>query len=52
LVTLYDEHVRPLARKAFDEERRRERIPRFQWPLLGAFALFILDLCLTDRVRR
>lgn len=52
LVAVYDDEIAPLVRKAFEETRRSERIPRFQWPLLGVLALWILDLCLTDRIRR
>jgi Ca-activated chloride channel family protein len=49
LADLYDRRIEPLARAAFADEERRERPNRFQWPLLAAFLLWILDLCLTDR---
>jgi len=51
LVDLYEKRVVPMARKAFEDERRRERKNRFQWPLLIAFLLWILELGLTDRRR-
>jgi Ca-activated chloride channel family protein len=52
LVALYDETIAPMARRAFEAEERRERANRFRWPLLAAFGLWILDLCLTERLRR
>ncbi|MCE9634655.1 MAG: VWA domain-containing protein [Planctomycetes bacterium] len=55
LTTLYDDRVLPMARQAFasaEREHGDERgVNRYQVPLLGAFLLFILDLCLTDRSR-
>jgi len=48
---LYESRVVPSTRKAADTEERRRRGSRFQAPLLAAFALWILDLCLTDRRR-
>jgi len=52
LVRLYEERILPIARKAFETEERRERPNRYQWPLLGAFLLWMLELSLTDRSRR
>jgi Ca-activated chloride channel family protein len=52
LVRLYEDRILPMARKSFDAEGRRERKNRFQWPLLAALGLWILELCLTDRRRR
>lgn len=51
LIDLYDEHIRPIAQRAFESDTRRERKNRFQWPLLAAFLLWIVELCLTDRRR-
>jgi Ca-activated chloride channel family protein len=52
LASLYDRRIEPLAREAFADEERRERPNRFQWPLMAAFLVWILDLCLTDRRKR
>ncbi|MHC4959567.1 MAG: vWA domain-containing protein, partial [Planctomycetota bacterium] len=49
LVALYERRVRPAARKAFLSDEKRSRENRFQWPLLGAFLLWILDLCVGER---
>jgi Ca-activated chloride channel family protein len=49
LVELYETRVLPMARKTFEERRRRELPNRYQWALAAAFALWILELCLTDR---
>jgi Ca-activated chloride channel family protein len=51
LPALYEERIRPMARKAFLAEERRARENRFQWPLFLAFLLWILDLCVGDRRR-
>ncbi len=51
LVELYRDHVRPAARKSSAAEPLRERENRFQWPLLAALVLWMLELCLTDRKR-
>jgi Ca-activated chloride channel family protein len=52
LADLHERRVVPLAREAFADEDRRERPNRFQWPLLAAFLVWILELCLTDRKPR
>jgi Ca-activated chloride channel family protein len=52
LTDLYERRVLPVAREAFADEERRERPNRFQWPLLAAFLLWILELCVTDRTPR
>jgi Ca-activated chloride channel family protein len=52
LLELYEKRILPMARKTFEAEERREKKNRFQWPLLAAFVLWILELCLTDRKRR
>ncbi len=52
LVDLYRTRILSMARKAFDEEVRAERAHRFQWPLLLAFAAWLLELALADRRRR
>ncbi|TAH34437.1 MAG: VWA domain-containing protein [Planctomycetota bacterium] len=51
LLDLYERRVLPMARASFEAQQRRERENRFQWPLLGAFLLWILELCWTDRRR-
>jgi Ca-activated chloride channel family protein len=51
LAGLYERRVRPAARKAFLSEEKRARENRFQWPLLGAFLLWILDLCVGESRR-
>jgi Ca-activated chloride channel family protein len=51
LATLYRTRILPMARKAFDAEQREEREPRFQWPLLVAVLLWLLELAITDRRR-
>jgi hypothetical protein len=45
LVGLYESRIEPMARKSFLAEERRARVNRFQWPLLAAFLLWILRLC-------
>lgn len=52
LADLYRTRILPMARKAFDAEVRAEREHRFQWPLLAALLLWLLELCLPDRRRR
>jgi Ca-activated chloride channel family protein len=52
LVALYETAIVPAAHASAAAEPGRGRAPRFQWPLLVAFALFLLELGLTDRVRR
>ncbi len=49
LVQLYEQRILPRARKAFAAEQRRERKQHYQWPLLVAFLLWMLEFCLTDR---
>jgi Ca-activated chloride channel family protein len=49
LLKLYEKRMLPMARKAFEAEGGYERKNRFQWPLLAAFVLWIIGLCLTDR---
>jgi Ca-activated chloride channel family protein len=51
LPELYEQRILPMARKAFEREERRAKENRFQWPLLAAFSLWILILCLGDRKR-
>lgn len=51
LVDLYEERIAPVVRRALEEEERRERPNRFQWPLAAAFALWILELCRFERRR-
>jgi len=51
LVKLYEKRILPMAAKSFDSSERRVHRNRFQWPLLAAFLLWILDLCLGDRRR-
>lgn len=52
LIDLYNESILPMAEKDFESDERRERKNRFQWPLLLAFVLWILEFYLTDRTRR
>ena len=52
LLELYQKRIQPMARKSFEAEERREKKNRFQWPLLAALVLWILESCLTDRKRR
>jgi Ca-activated chloride channel family protein len=49
---LYEQRIRPMAGRVCDPDGRRERANRFQWALLPAVLLWMLDLVLTDRVRR
>jgi len=52
VTNVYERRIGPMARKSFEARERRERENRFQWPLLGAFFFWMLDLCLHDRKRR
>ncbi len=49
---LYDRRIRTMAGGASDPDRRSERANRFQWALLPAVLLWLLDLLVSDRVRR
>jgi Ca-activated chloride channel family protein len=51
LLDLYRKQIVPMAKKAFETEGRHARRNRFQWPLLAAFFLFIMEFCMTDRKR-
>jgi Ca-activated chloride channel family protein len=51
LLGLYEERILPMARTSLEAEDRRERENRFQWPLLAAFVLWILELCVCERRR-
>lgn len=51
LVSLYEDEILAMARKEIDARSRRERPNRFQWPLAGALALWILALALPERRR-
>ncbi|MBW2415609.1 MAG: VWA domain-containing protein [Deltaproteobacteria bacterium] len=51
LPELYEQRILPMARKSFERDERRAKENRFQWPLLAAFLLWILDPCLGDRRR-
>ncbi len=51
LVELYEERIDSLPRTPFEAGERSGRENRFQWPLLAAFAAWILELCLTHRKR-
>ena len=52
LVELYERDVLPTARAARGASGPGRREDRFQWPLLAAFLLLMLDLWLVDRPRR
>ena len=49
LVQLYEQRILPRSRKALQSEQRRERKQHYQWPLLLAFLLWMVEFCLTDR---
>jgi hypothetical protein len=46
---VYEKRILPMAQKYSDAEERREKTNRYQWPLLAALLLWIVELCLTDR---
>ena len=50
LSDLYERRILPMAKKAFDGGGD-SRGNRFQWPLLVAYLLWVLEMCLTDRRR-
>ncbi len=52
LVDLYERAVLPTAQAAQTSGGERRQEDRFQWPLLVAFLLLMLDLWLVDRTRR
>ncbi len=52
LQALYERALRPLAASAPAAEQEREPVERYQWPLLAAFLLWILELAWTGRSRR
>ncbi len=49
LVSLYEDRIVPMARKAFAGGPGHERDNRFQWPLLLALLLWMLETAWTDR---
>jgi Ca-activated chloride channel family protein len=49
LLKLYEKEILPMARKSFEARGSLARKNRFQWPLLIAFLLWVLNLGLTDR---
>jgi len=51
LVELYERRIVPMARENSADAERRERENRYQWPLLAAFLLLMVDLWLNDRRR-
>ena len=40
-----------MARKSFAARERRGKENRYQWPLLGAFLFWIMELCLSEAKR-
>lgn len=44
LVGIHERRIVPLARRLQESDERRERVQRFQGPLLGAFLLWVLAL--------
>lgn len=52
LVELFEKRIAPLACSTFQSEERRRHGNRYQWPLLAAFFLWLLELCLTDRMKK
>ena len=51
LVALYEERILPMAGKSFLTREKHERENRYQWPLLAALFLWILELWLGSRKR-
>ncbi|MAE75482.1 MAG: hypothetical protein CMJ85_01280 [Planctomycetes bacterium] len=51
LADLYAARILPMARKSHAERDGSERKNRFQWPLLAAFLLWLIELFLSDRRR-
>ena len=49
LVDLYEDRIVPMARETSAARSRGERESRYQWPLLGAFVLWIAGACLGRR---
>lgn len=52
LGSLYEDRVVSMARRSFEAEARHRRENRFQWPLLAAVLLLLVELGLPDRRRR
>ncbi|MEQ8763720.1 MAG: VWA domain-containing protein [Planctomycetota bacterium] len=52
LAALYEKRVLPMARRAFDSDRRNERENLYAWPLAAALLLWLLELALGDRRHR
>ncbi len=51
LVTLYEDAILPMARRAVAGGEARHKENRFQWPLLAAFLLMLVFLGVSDRGR-
>lgn len=49
---LYENRILPMARERVEASERRERESRFQWALLPAFLLWMVESCLGERRRR
>ena len=49
LLELYQDHIRPMAEITVGDGEQSQRKNRFQWPLLAAFLLWMMELCTTDR---
>lgn len=49
LTDLYDRRLVAAARATYQARARAEAVPRFQWPLLAAFLLWLCELCLSQR---
>lgn len=52
LLDLYEKRILAMPGGALEADGRRERTNRFQWPLLLAFLLWIMEMGLSDRMRR
>ena len=52
LVELYERRILPMARKAFETSAEDQRAQRFQWPLLLAFLLCVVELALPEGRKR
>jgi len=49
VVGVYTDEVVPMARKAFEQDEKKERENRFQWPLAAALCLLLLDQSVSER---
>ena len=52
LIELYDGYIKPMAQLSTDPQESLERKNHYQWPLLAAFALWMMEFLFTDRRKR